>query len=196
MGPNDQTILSNLEAIEDGTYYSYSIDKTNFTSIGKYLYTYDCGNSVQKETGSIDFEITYTGGELTSQMVAVYLGGIFVLIFLFIVILLLITRLPSKDTTDDDGIILQISNLKHLRSVLWACSWGIVLALMFILANVTIAYLPSNMIGGLFWALYTIMFWVTMVAIPLWFVWIFTGIFRDKEVKKMLERGVDIKSTP
>jgi energy-converting hydrogenase Eha subunit C len=71
----------------------------------------------------------------------------------------------------------------------------IVLALMFIIANIAIAYLPTNMIGSLFWAIYTIMFWVTMVMLPLWVMWIFTGIFRDKEVKRMLERGVDMKSS-
>lgn len=128
-------------------------------------------------------------------MVAVYMGGIFILLVLFVLTLLLMTRLPSKDATDEEGVILQVSNLKHVRPVLGGISWGIMLAIMFIVANITIAYLPTNMIGGMFWAIYTVMFWVTMVAIPLWFAWIFTGIFRDKEVKQMLERGVDMRAS-
>jgi len=196
MGPNNQTILSNVQAVQDGTYYSYLIDKENFTTVGKYTYTYDCGNAAEKKTGAIDFEITYTGGELTTQMTILYILSIGILVFVFIIILLLITKLPSRDATDDNDVILQISNLKHLRPVLYGVSWGIILALMFIVSNITIAYLPSFMIGNLFWAFYTIMFWITMLMLPLWFIWIFVGIFRDKEFKRMIERGVDIKSTP
>jgi len=196
MGPNNQTILSNLEGTKDGTYYSTDVLTGNFTKVGKYSYIYDCGNAVESETGSIDFEITYTGGELTEEMVTVYFGAIVVLIFFFGLTILLITRLPSGDTTSEDGFILEINNLKHLRPVLWAFSWIIILALMFIISNITIAYLPALMIGNLFFAFYTIMFWVSIIAIPLWFVWILVKIFKDKEMKRMIERGVDIKSTP
>ncbi len=194
MAPNNQTILSNLVALEDGTYYYYLISKGNFTESGDYIYTYNCGNLLEKETGSIEFTISYTGKELDDQQVTIYLGAIFVLIFFFILIVLLINKLPSKDSTDESGIILQVSNLKHLRPVLWGISWGIILALMFIIANISIAFLPTGMIGGLFFSLYTIMFWITIVALPVWLIWIFVNIFRDKEVKSMIERGVDVRT--
>jgi len=196
MGPNNQTILSNLESTKDGTYYSTTILKGNFTKNGDYSYTYDCGNAAEAETGKLDFEITYTGGKIDGGTVAIYLGSILILIFFFGLLLLLITRLPSKDTTDEEGTVLQISNLKHLRPVLWGISWGIILALMFILSNITLAYLPTAMIGGLFFAIYTMMFWLSIIAIPLWVIWIFTGIFRDAEFKRMIERGVELKGTP
>lgn len=194
MAPNNQTIFSNLVAIEDGTYYYYIINKGNFTESGEYSYTYNCGNAEQKETGRLEFSITYTGGDINEQQVTIYLGSVFILIFFFVLIVLLVNKLPSKDTTDEEGTILQISNLKHLRPVLWGISWGIILALLFIMANISLAFLPSAMIGNLFWALYTMMFWVSMVALPLWVIWIFTGVFKDKEVKRLLERGVDVKT--
>lgn len=196
MGPNNQTLLSNIEASSDGTYYYYSIGSGNFTKVGEYSYVYDCGNAAEKVTGSIGFDITYTGNDITDQEIDVYYMSIFILLFFFIFLMLLNTKIPSSDSVDENGIILQISNLKHLRPVLYGFSWGIILAIMFIVSNITIAYLPTSMIGGLFFALYTIMFWITIVAIPLWFAWIFTGIFRDREFKQMIERGVDIKSTP
>jgi len=196
MGPNNQTIISNIEATRDDTYFSALILKDNFSVVGDYNYLYNCGNSVEKDTGSIDFTITYTGGDLTPQVATVYILSIGTLIFFFILILLLITKLPSKDTTDDNDVILQISNLKHLRPVLWGISWIIILTLLFIVSNISIAYLPTFMIGNVLWVFYTIMFWLTIAAVPLWFIWIFTGIFRDKEFKRMIERGVNIKSTP
>ena len=194
MGPNNQSILSNLTAIKDGDYYFSVIDKGNFTEVGDYSYIYVCGNAAEKKTGRLTFEITYTGGKLTGQVVTICLMSIFMLIFILALIVLLITRLPTKDSTDEAGTILEISNLKHLRPVLWGAVWGIILGLMFIISNITIAYLPTAMIGGLFWAIYSIMFWITLPGIIVWFIWIFTRIFKDKEFKRMIDRGVEVNS--
>jgi hypothetical protein len=190
MGPNDQTLLSNLVATEDETYYSYNILKGNFTEVGDYSYIYNCGNAVEKETGKIDFEITYTGGKLTSQVTTIYVISLFILLVLLVGLLLFSTTLPSSDTKTEDGEILEISNLKHLRPVIYGISWGIMLAILFVMSNLTIAYLPTLMIGNLFFAFYTITFWISIVGIPLWFAWIFVNIFKDKETKNMLERGI------
>ena len=140
------------------------------------------------------FTVSKTGMALTAEITSIYLASLIALMVLFALIILMAYQLPSKDATDEEGTILQISNLKHLRSVLWACSWTVVLAIMFILSNITLAYLPTAMIGNLFFAVYTIMFWTKIIGIPVWFIWIFTGIFRDKEVKRMIERGVEVKS--
>lgn len=197
MGPNDQTILSNLEATKDGTYFSTTILKGNFTKVSdNYAYTYDCGNSAESLTGRITFGITYTGGDLDGSSVSVYIIAIIILFILFGLFLFFSTRLPNKDAMDEQGSILQVSNLKHLRTILYGVCWAILLAIVFIISNITLAYLPTTMIGDLFFAVYKIMFWLTIIALPMWFIWIFVGIFRDKEVKRMIERGVDIKGTP
>ena len=94
---------------------------------------------------------------------------------------------------DEEGTILQVSQLKHIRPILYGCAWVLLLAIVYIISNITTAYIPNDMMSSLFFSIYQVMFWLTIIAIPLWFVWIFTGIFRDREVKKMLERGVDIK---
>jgi len=194
MSPNNQTLLSNLNASNESTYFYYLVAKGNFTKVGTHNYCYDCGNTIEKSTGCLTFEITYIGGELTLQMAMLYFISIGVLIFFFVLVVILISKLPSKDATDEEGTILQISNLKHLRPVLWVVCWGIILAMVFIVSNMALAYLPNKMIGSFFWLIYRIMFLMTLVGVPLWFIWIFAGIFKDKEYKRMIERGIDVKT--
>ncbi len=61
IGPNNDTILSNIEPTQDGTYYSFILDGGNTTRLGWYSYFYYCGNDVDSQTGKIDFEITPSG---------------------------------------------------------------------------------------------------------------------------------------
>lgn len=196
MGPNNQSILSNIEANVDGDYYYFNIQKENFTVNGEHRYGYSCGNAVEKETGFNTFTITYSGGDLTQEMAMVYGISLAVLLFIFILTLFFISKLPNKNSMDDSGVILQISMLKHLRTVMWGVAWTIILAMTFITSNMSLAYLPNAMVGNLFFAIYQVMFWMTIVMIPLMFIWIFTGIFRDKEFKRMIERGVELRGSP
>jgi len=196
MGPNNQTLLSNLSANKDGTYFSYNVDKGNFSNLGSHKYCYECGNEVALETGCIDFEISHTGRILTLQIALVYLVSLAVLVFLFFITLSFREGLPNRDSTDEDGIVLQISNLKHLRPVMLGVAWGLVIGIVFIVANLALGYLPSRMVGNFLWVVFQIMFWVTIILVPLWFIKIFTDVFRDQEFKRMIERGVDLQGLP
>ena len=194
MGPSNQTLVTNITAFQDGTYFYYNVESPNFTRNGFYTYCYDCGNGVEKETGCINFDITYVGGELTQEMAMVYSIAFAVLIFLFLLVLGVISKLPSRDTTDDEGLILKVSDLKHLRPILWGVEWVLILSMLFIVSNLTLAYLPQELFGNFFFVIYQVMFWMTIPLLFVWVIWFFRKIINDKEIKQMIERGVDIKS--
>lgn len=196
MNPHNQTLTTTLEATKDGTYYSTLILSGNLSQTGTYTYCYVAGNQAESETGCLTFEITFGGDLMTEPMASVYWISIIFLMFIFGLVLLGINKLPSKDTTDEEGSILQISNLKHLRPVLWGVCWALILAMLFIVSNMALAYLPNKMLGDFFFMMFKIVGWLTIPMVILWFIWIFAGIFRDKEYKKMIERGVDIRTTP
>lgn len=80
--PNGNTILSNIIATQDGTYYSYNLDGGNVTEIGTYNYCYDCGNAVERETGCLTFEVTPSGFSGT-------LGFYFILILIIALVVAL-----------------------------------------------------------------------------------------------------------
>jgi uncharacterized membrane protein YhdT len=191
--PNSSIALNNIEMISAGSgefYYNFNL--TN--DIGRYDVRGISDGCLK--TFATSFDITYTGKILTGEIITIYIIAILALILLFVVVSFIINYLPSKDSSDEDGSILHISNLKHLRSVLYAVNWSIILAIMFIVSNLGIAYMPSSMIGDLFFAIFKVMFWMSIIVLPLWFLKIFVDIFKDKELKQMIERGVDIKSTP
>jgi len=54
-------LLSNREFEADGTDYSINLTGGNTTTLGEYTYCYDCGNSVDSETGCINFNVTPSG---------------------------------------------------------------------------------------------------------------------------------------
>lgn len=189
---NNQTFLRNLTATKDGTYYYYDIDAGNFSDKGNYKYCYECGNNVEQETGCIDFEITYTGKGLDDATTKVYILAMGFLLFILIITILFINKLPSDDNRDEEGLLLSINSLKHLRKPLWMFCWFLILGMLFIMASISLAYLPTTLIGKLFFNIYTILFWVSIVAIPVIFGWTLYKLFRDNETKKMLERGVQM----
>jgi len=78
--PNGTNILTNIEMVQDGTYFNYLLDGGNITTVGTYTYYYDCGNAIESRTGGIDFEVTITGDE-TPEGSSYILGAIFLIVF-------------------------------------------------------------------------------------------------------------------
>jgi len=192
--PNSSIALSNVEMTADGTLFNYSFCNTSI--IGTYFVNgigdLDGINSVWNYV----FDITYTGDALTAQQSYIYIGGLIFLVLLILGISILINKLPSNDSVDEEGSILQINQLKHLREVLWIVIWGLGLAIMFIISNLSLAYLSSPMMGNLFFVIWQMMFYVTIIGVPIYIIWIIYKLFRDAEMKRMLERGIDMRGTP
>jgi len=193
---NEETFFLNAEMQKiSGQTFNYTFCNTSV--IGEYTFswdntcvdcsTYGCGN---------EFEITYDGNILNTERSILYLGLISILIFLFLLVVFNIHRFPSSDVYNDEGILLGINNLKYLRPIMYVISWGLLLGIVFITSNISIAYLPTSMFGEFFFMLYKIMFILTLPMVIVWFLYLFVKIFRDKEVKRMLDRGVEIRGTP
>ena len=189
-GPTGANLLTNLEATEDGTYYHFTVGEGNITDNGVYSYCYDCGNTAEKATGCLDFEVTYNGLPLTSERATLYIGLIGFLFLFFVLTIFFIPKLP-QDKVDDNGLMIEPASLKYLKPILIAFAWMEMLAIVFLTSNVALAYLPFKMFGDFLFLIFQIMFWTTIVAIPIWFINLFIGIFRHKEMKRLMERGVE-----
>lgn len=190
MGPNNQTILSNLESSVDGTYYYYVVDKGNFTEEGTYRYCYEAGNSNTKETGCNTFDITYTGKDLDIGEALVYIILLVFLSFLFILLLRAITHIPTEVRDSENGMIVEFSSLAYLRPVFYGLCWILLMAMLFMAGNLGIAYLDSKMFGIILFNSWYVMMGLTLIAVPLWFLWIIQTWAKSKEMQKLLERGV------
>jgi hypothetical protein len=191
-GENTNLITTPLEMTEqsDDTYiYSWS----NTSVQGTYYFYGLCDENGEQTTWGISYLITYSGQEFNIEQSYIYIFSIIFLILLAIgIVWFADNKLPGDDVRGTEGSIVQISMLKYLRPVLWVCVWGIILSCVFILSNMTLAFIPNSMIGNLFFKIFQILFWITIFAVPVYFIWIFMRFFQDKEFQRMIDRGVDI----
>ena len=149
-----------------------------------------------KTSWAYDFEVTGTGFEFSESRSSFYAILLGLLLFFFAVTLYGAFRLPGGNDKDDYGQLMSINNLKYLRPVLLAFSWMLLLGILFTSSNIALAYLGSEMFGKLLYTLYRIMFILTLPGVFVWFILIFVNIFRDREMKRLMERGIDINPNP
>lgn len=187
--PNQTVAVSNAVMTADDTIYNYSFCNT-YTQ-GKYIVN-GFGDLDGIKTGwNYDFEITRTGFELNQARSLMFIGLLGLLIFLFIVNIGAISMLPSKDNYDEDGVLISINQMKYIRPVLWVVEWFLLIAIIFIGSNISLAYLGTTLIGNLLFKIYYMMMALSLPMFVLWFIFIFYNIFQDKKMKGYIERGFE-----
>lgn len=189
--PNSSLAISDVAMSKAETRYSY--DYCNTSLLGTYVVTGIWDLDGVLDVWDYNFEVTYTGEKLSTGQINIYICALVFLLFLIVGLCLLIRTLPANDFEDEAGAIIQISNLKHLRRILWIGVWGLIMAIVFIMSNLSLAYLNYNMVGTFFFVLFKIMFYVTIIGVPIWFILIIYNIWRDKQFQDMINRGVDMK---
>lgn len=183
--PNSTLITSNKAMTKNLLTFNYTY--CNTTELGTYIYDYyDAEGNVYVN----DFIITYTGKQITSQEMAIYIIALIFLVLLMVGLSILASTLPSSDTKDEAGNILNINWLKYIRPIIWMIVWILGIACYFILANIGIAYLSNAMIGNLFFKIFQVLFWLTIAFIPIYFIYLIARAFKDKELQSLIERGV------
>jgi len=82
--PNNRSIISNVEFVQDGTRYDYLLDGGNTTTLGDYSYSYYCGNDDDSETGVIYFEVTPSGRNGTDNIALVIILIVMIYVITFV----------------------------------------------------------------------------------------------------------------
>lgn len=184
-----ENIFNNTPATRNGTYYFFVIGGGNLTTKGTLTYCYECGNSVEKETGCNDIPITYNGKSLTTQTSILYLGLIVFLVFIFVLLLLAYSAIPD-DHRDEEGFIINISRLKYLKPIIIGFCWILLTSIMFIASNVAIAYLDTGLLGDFLFWIFRFMMLSNLVVFPLCIIYMIQRITMSKEMMGLIERGV------
>jgi hypothetical protein len=182
--PNSSIAVTNKIMTKNGLTFNYTF--CNINEIGNYIYDYsDAEGNVYVN----DFEVTYNGESNTPEKVYIYIIGLLALIGM-IFALLYSTRFLPQDSRNQNGEIIQINFLKNLRPIFYMFAWGLFMAITFIVENICFAYLQSPMIGNLFSKLFGVEMAITIVAVPLSFIFLLKKAMEDKETQNMLNHGV------
>jgi len=185
-------LQDNLEADSNAVDFKLTIDKGNFTTSGTYSYIAQCNSSRTGGFIASSFIVSNEGEVLETPHSIIYSTLFLALIFLLITVVIGIFLLPSENDKGDDGMILNINNLKYLRIVLGFVSWGLLMAIMFISSNLAFNFLNAGLMANVFWAIYRVMMILTLPIVVVMFIWIFVKIFQDSETKRMIERGIPV----
>ena len=185
---NVQYASNNLDFV--GGSFEIILEGNNFTELGIYSYYIHCNATNIGGFAREVFEVTYTGNELSSASSTFYIVLFGLFIFLFLITIFGIDKLPSSNATDEEGTIIKISYLKYFRSILWFVAWMFIVAILYISSNLGFAYLEDTLFANFLFTLFKISFGLTFPIVVVWFVWIFAQIFDDKKIKDLWSRGM------
>ena len=191
--PDGTTAELDIEMSKSGFEFSSNILSANFSQLGDTCWAIVCSDDdaePQHTDGIKCLEVTYTGDTIKGSGASFYIISVCVLFVLMLLSFYGSLILPKEDYKDFDGQIITINKLKHFRPVLWTFSWLMLLGVVFIVANMTLAYLPSSMVGDLFFTVFQIMGWFSLIAIPITFIWIIVRWWQDKQTQTLIDRGV------
>ena len=151
--PNGTTTILNTSMNKDGTTFM-----TDYTPsvVGTHYYNVFGDKDGGLEVETLCFEVTNTGFGLTSANSTIFIGLLALMVFLLIVVVIGIGKLPPNKMKDDDGMIIGVSNLKYLRPVLYMVGWAILGGIFFLASNLALAYLGTKMFGDILFAIYKI----------------------------------------
>lgn len=187
--PNSsQAITSEVAMTKSETYYNYSFCITD--TIGTYIVLGHGDLDSSDTVWTYNFDITGGGESVSTAKSIMYIGLLVVLILLLVISIFGIFNLPSGDNKNDDGKLVSINKLKYLRIVLFFTTWMVLTSILFTSANIGLAYFSGGMFGNLLFKLYSVMFSLTLPMVIFTFIYIFVGIFKDKETKSMIDRGM------
>jgi len=177
----------------NGIDFELEVNGANFTDVGRYTGLIQCNNTAFGGFVSFGVDATLTGQELTKARATIFIGLLMLLGFLFVASLFGISILPSNNERDEEGNLLSISKLKFVKPILYIVAYMILMAMTFIGSNIAFSYLGSTLVANVLFDLYFIMMTLTLPMVSLWIAFIMIKLFQDNEMKKMIERGVDIE---
>lgn len=186
---NNGTLILNQTLTPQNNGYILDISKYNFTNRGIYSLDIYCNSSGWGGFSSGTFEATGSGQGLSSSIATVYIIYFSLLVFLFVLCILGIVKLPRDNDKSEEGAFMNINNLKYLNYVLWIISWGLIIAILWMASNLDLAYFNINLFGNLFFILFRITLIASTIIVPIWFIYILSRIVDDQRLKRILDHG-------
>lgn len=188
---NEGFLTVSTNSVTANVSYSATINGGNFSTNGLYNVLIECfdGGKFAGITRVL-IEVSYAGRQIETSHAILYLIALTILFVLMGLSVYGAVSIPDENPKDDYGQIIGISHLKYLRLPLWGIAYWLFVAISFIISGLARNYLPEASLINLFWVFFRVSFIVGLIAIPVIFIYLIIELFRDKELKGLLERGL------
>jgi hypothetical protein len=173
---------------KNGTFFNYTF--CNTSELGNYKVNGIFNPSGTAQVFSYVFDISPSGNILSTSQSIVSQGFFVILLLIIFAIPFFINKLPSSNTRDEEGRIVQINYLKYLRSALWFVEYMIFVTIIYIASNLSFNYLGDELLHKVFFTFFQILLGLALPIVILWFIWIVSSFLEDKKFKELLNRGI------
>jgi len=174
----------------ENDYWDFVIGGGNFSEIGEHDWGIDCHNTLLGGATTGAYIINSIGVELDESDSIIYLGLLAILIFTLFALFFGMAQLPSSDTRDEEGKLLQISYLKHFRLVFWLAAYFLFTAIIYLSSNLAFAYLGEQLFADLLFAIFSVLMAVSPVIVVVIVISFFVRFFHDRQFQQLLNRGI------
>lgn len=191
--PNKTIAQSNIETTKIGTEYNATFTKTNL--VGDYVIRYQGDLNDQTTTGGGILLVTPNGDVVDTGASIMYLVILVFLVVFFGLMMYWGVTLPWKNETDLEGdYMVKVEWKKYLKLFCLSFGYVLMMSILYIMWNLSGAYLSLQSIHQMFLVLYSIM---RAMFIPLFVLTIILGgikFFKDLNLGEQLKKGYDVKA--
>ncbi len=186
-------IIKNEMVDQGGGVWSFEFNETS--PLGRYDVT-GSGDLIGVDTGFdvLYFEVTSTGKEFNSAKAISYIVILIVSISIFIGILFMAIKLPSKNKSDElTGYIIAVSNLKYLKQTLLGLSYLTLVWISYFVWMITHAFLDFAFLSSFFKVMFYALAISTFPLFILYIYFVITNFVKDSKISDLLLRGLSTK---
>jgi hypothetical protein len=139
------------------------------------------------------FKVNLTGSELSQSQGTLYIIMFFGLIIFFVLTVWGAIAIEWKNPRDDEDYIIGMNDFKYLKIVLWFFAYLEMLFLVYILSNLSLAFLENDGSYFFFNLVYNIMLILLVPFFPCLIAFTIIIWLSDQKTQKMLQRGIPTK---
>ena len=168
------------------------LNSSQISRLGDYYGDVKCRDSTTGLNSSTSFilRVTPTGQEASTSQSIIYI----IVFFASGIILLLCfwgaVALPWKNERDQEGNLVSVNDYKYLKVLLWFMSWMFLIWNLFLMYNISFAYLHFNVASDLFQVLYKTMLNFTLPIFVFFVILTVIKFVEDQKLIKDIERGI------
>jgi len=167
--------------------YSFFVAGANFTK-GIYEAKFNCNNSEIGGYSEIDFIVNSFGKDIQTSESILYVVLTLAVLILFLTVLYLNIRIPSRNKTNGEGKIIIISNWKYLKIGMVLITYSLGLWLLNLLVGLSDNFLSLSIYYGFFSFIFLVLVKMSWVVFVLVFVIFMAAFIRDRFLKKELTK--------
>lgn len=192
--PVNNSLLVNNKAMnnnENGL-FNYTLSSSINSVRGYYDWDMFCCDSTDCGEAHGVYQVTTNGEVVTTEKVGISIAMILLLVSLFVFVLYIYFKLPSKTTYSDDELGLNFNNVKYFKPVLFLLAYTLLLGIIFVSSNLAFLFLDNNLIGDLLFKIFLGMGYLFIPMIVILFLVNLIKAVNDRTLKSQYERGFDM----